>query len=119
MAGIDKIAKAVIGAATAGLGALAAVLVGDVGIDDVSTGQWVTIALATATALGAVYGVPTQRRRNERRSHRTARRGRRPGGIRRCRLTPEQEAELEQAVPDIPDVLMPEVIDDEPDTDPA
>lgn len=56
--GIDKIAKAVIGALIAGLGALAAVLVGDVGIDDVSAGQWCTIALATLTALGAVYGVP-------------------------------------------------------------
>ena len=58
MPAIDKIAKALIGAIVAGLGALAAVLVGDVGIDDVSAGQWVTIALATVTALGAVYGVP-------------------------------------------------------------
>ena len=56
--GIDTIAKAIIGALVAGLGGLAAVLVGDVGISDVSAGQWVTIALATATALGAVYGVP-------------------------------------------------------------
>ena len=58
MPAVDKIAKALIGAIVAGLGALAAVLVGDVGIDDVSAGQWVTIALATFSALGAVYAVP-------------------------------------------------------------
>jgi hypothetical protein len=56
--GIDKIAKAVIGAIIAGLGALAGILVGDVAIDDVSAGQWVTVALATFVALGAVYAVP-------------------------------------------------------------
>ena len=56
--GINTIAKAVIGAVVAGLGSLVAVLVGDVGLDDVTAGQWVTIALATFGALGAVYGVP-------------------------------------------------------------
>jgi len=52
-----KFAKAVYATIVAGLGALAAVLVGDVGFGDVSAGQWVTIALAALVAGGGVYGL--------------------------------------------------------------
>lgn len=58
MQSLDKIAKAILGALIAGLGALAAILVGGAGVNDVTDGQWVSIAVVTLTALGAVYGVP-------------------------------------------------------------
>lgn len=50
-------AKAIYAAAVAGLGSLAAVLVGDVGIDDLTAGQWVTVALAALIAGGGVFGI--------------------------------------------------------------
>ena len=40
-----------------GLGALVAVLVGDVGFTDVTAGQWVAAVLAALTAFGGVYGI--------------------------------------------------------------
>jgi hypothetical protein len=50
-------AKAIYAGIVAGLGALAAVLVGDVGLSDVTAGQWVTVALAALIAFGGVYGI--------------------------------------------------------------
>lgn len=52
-----QFAKAIYAAVVAGLGALAVPLVGDVGIGDLSAGQWVTIALAAIVAGGGVYGL--------------------------------------------------------------
>lgn len=49
--------KAFYGAAVAGLGSLGTVLVGDTSIGQVTSGQWVAIALSTLIAFGAVYGV--------------------------------------------------------------
>jgi hypothetical protein len=50
-------AKAFYAAAVAALSGLVTVLVGDVGIDDLSAGQWVTIALAALIAFGGTYGI--------------------------------------------------------------
>lgn len=50
-------AKAIYAAIVAGLGALAAVLVGDVGLGDLSDGQWVTVVLAALVAGGGVAGI--------------------------------------------------------------
>lgn len=51
---LKPIAKALVGTAVAGLGALA------VALEDgtVNTQEWVTAAIAALTALGAVWGVP-------------------------------------------------------------
>lgn len=57
---IARGAKAVYAGLVAGLGALAAVLVGDVGFTDVTAGQWVTVALAALVAGGGVYGIPNR-----------------------------------------------------------
>ena len=51
-------AKAVFGGLVAGLGSLAAVMVGDVGFGDVTSGQWVTVVLAALVAAGGVYHIP-------------------------------------------------------------
>lgn len=54
------IAKALVGSALAGLGALATALE-----DGAITGQeWVTIAVATVAALGLVWAVPNAARRD-------------------------------------------------------
>lgn len=50
-------AKAIYAAVVAGLGALAAVLVGDLSLGAVSAGQWVTVVLAALVAGGGVYGI--------------------------------------------------------------
>jgi len=50
-------AKAVYATVIAGLGSLAAVLVGNVGLTDLTSGQWVTVALAALIAGGGVYGI--------------------------------------------------------------
>lgn len=50
-------AKAIYAAVVAGLGSLAAVLVGDVGIDDLTSGQWVAVVLAALVAGGGVAGI--------------------------------------------------------------
>lgn len=52
-----KYAKAIYAAVVASLGALAAVLVGDVGLGDLSDGQWVTVVLAGLVAGGGVFGI--------------------------------------------------------------
>ena len=54
---IGQAAKAWYAGVVAGLGALAAVLVGDAGLGDVTAGQWVVVALAALTAGGGVYGI--------------------------------------------------------------
>jgi hypothetical protein len=50
-------AKAIYGGLVAALGALAAVLVGDVGLDDLTAGQWVTVVLAGLVTAGGVAGI--------------------------------------------------------------
>lgn len=50
-------AKAIYAAIVAGLGSLAAVLVGDVGLGDVTDGQWITVVLAALIAGGGVFGI--------------------------------------------------------------
>jgi hypothetical protein len=52
-----KAAKAIYAAIVAALGALGAVLVGDVGFADVTAGQWVAVVLAGLVAGGGVYGI--------------------------------------------------------------
>ena len=54
---LAQAAKAIFAFFVAGLGALGAVLVGDVGFTDVAAGQWVAIALAALVAGGGVYGI--------------------------------------------------------------
>lgn len=54
---IPQALKAFYAAAVAVLGGLAAVLVGDVGFTDLTTGQWVTIVFAGLIAFGGVYGL--------------------------------------------------------------
>ena len=53
----SQFAKAIYAALVAGLGSLAAILVGDVGLGDVSSGQWVTVVLAALVAGGGVFGI--------------------------------------------------------------
>lgn len=50
-------AKAILAAIIAGLGALSTALVDDKSIGQITDGQWVTIVLATVVALGGVYGI--------------------------------------------------------------
>lgn len=54
---MSKFAKAVYATVVSSLGALAAVLVGDVGFTDLTAGQWVTVTLAGLIAGGGVYGI--------------------------------------------------------------
>ena len=54
---IGQFAKAVYAFVIAGLGALATPLVADAGFGDLTTGQWVTVALAALVAGGGVYGI--------------------------------------------------------------
>jgi hypothetical protein len=54
---IKKAAKATLAAVIAALGSLATVMVGDTAFGDLTTGQWMTIALAVTVAFGGVYGV--------------------------------------------------------------
>lgn len=57
---VAMFAKAIYAFIVAGLGALAAVLVGDVGLGDLTDGQWVTIVLAAIVAGGGVLGIPNR-----------------------------------------------------------
>lgn len=50
-------AKAIYAGLVAALGSLAAVLVGNVGLDDLTAGQWVTVVLAGLVAGGGVAGI--------------------------------------------------------------
>ncbi len=49
--------KAFFAAAVAFLSGLVTVLVGDTGFGDITSGQWVTLVLATLIAFGGVYGL--------------------------------------------------------------
>jgi hypothetical protein len=49
--------KAIYATVVSALGSLAVVLVGDAGLDDLSSGQWITVALAALIAGGGVYGI--------------------------------------------------------------
>jgi hypothetical protein len=51
-------AKALFAGLVAGLGALGTVLVGDVGFEDVTAGQWVAVVLAALIAASGVYRIP-------------------------------------------------------------
>lgn len=43
------------------LGSIVTVLVGDVGFDDVTAGQWVAAALAGLVAFGGVWGITNRK----------------------------------------------------------
>lgn len=55
---IAQFGKAAFAFVVAFLGALATVMVGDVGFGDISDGQWVAAALAGLVAAGGVWGIP-------------------------------------------------------------
>jgi hypothetical protein len=55
---IKLAAKAFVAALLALFSGLGQVLVGDAGLDSVTTGQWFTLAAAAITAFLAVYSVP-------------------------------------------------------------
>ena len=57
-----KGAKALLAALIAALGSLATVLVGDMGLGDLTTGQWVTLAFAALVALVRRLRDPQQHR---------------------------------------------------------
>ena len=50
-------AKAIYATIISALGSLVVVLVGDAGLDDLTSGQWVTVVLAALIAGGGVYGI--------------------------------------------------------------
>ena len=54
---LKQAAKAIYAAAVAGLGALGAVLVGDLSLSAVTAGQWVVIATAALLAFGGTYKI--------------------------------------------------------------
>ena len=57
---LSNIAKAVVGALIAGLGALGTALVDDKSLGDVTDGQWVTVVLASLVALAGIWAVPNK-----------------------------------------------------------
>lgn len=54
---ISYAAKAVFAGLVAFLGGLAAILVGDASLADVTVAQWITVALSTLLAVGGVFGL--------------------------------------------------------------
>jgi len=52
-----QFAKAIFATVVSALGSLAVVLVNDAGLGDLTSGQWVTVALAALIAGGGVYGI--------------------------------------------------------------
>lgn len=54
---VAKYAKAFYGAAVASLSAIAAVLVDNASISDLTDGQWVTVVLAGLIAFGGIAGI--------------------------------------------------------------
>ena len=52
-----QFAKAIYATVVAGLGALVTVLVDDAGLDDLTSGQWVSVVLTALVAGGGVYGI--------------------------------------------------------------
>ena len=57
MEALKWVGKALFAGLVAFLGGLAAVLVGDASLSDVTLAQWVTIILATVIAIGGVFGI--------------------------------------------------------------
>lgn len=55
---LGQFGKAAFSGALAFLGALAVVMVGDVGFGDVTDGQWVSAVLLGLASAGGVYGIP-------------------------------------------------------------
>jgi hypothetical protein len=49
--------KAIYATIISALGSLAVVLVGDAGLGDLTSGQWITVVLAALIAGGGVYGI--------------------------------------------------------------
>ena len=60
MKNIAPYAKAVVAALIAGLSMLSGFLVNDTSLGDITSGQWVSVAIAFLVALGAVFAVPNQ-----------------------------------------------------------
>lgn len=58
MSQLGQFGKAAYAAATAFVGSLVVVMVGDVGFGDVTGGQWLAAALAGLVAAGGTYGIP-------------------------------------------------------------
>lgn len=57
MAWIQYALKAIFAGLVAFLGGLAAILVGDASLADVTVAQWITVALSTVLAIGGVFGL--------------------------------------------------------------
>lgn len=57
---VKEIAKALIAALLAGLSALAAYLVNDTSLSDITAGQWVLVAIAFVGTLAVVWGIPNK-----------------------------------------------------------
>lgn len=55
---VKEITKALLAALIAALGTLGAYLSADVGLGEVTAGQWVQVAITGLVALGVVWGVP-------------------------------------------------------------
>jgi len=55
---LAQFGKAAFSAATAIVGSLVVVMVGDVGFGDITDGQWMASVLAGLIAGGGVYGIP-------------------------------------------------------------
>jgi hypothetical protein len=53
-------AKAVYAFLVAGLGSLVTVMVGDIGFDDITDGQWLAAVLVALVAAGGVFGIPNK-----------------------------------------------------------
>lgn len=51
------VAKAIYAGVVAALGGLAVIVVGDTALVDVTTAQWITVALATIIAVGGTFGL--------------------------------------------------------------
>ena len=54
---IQYAAKAIYAGVVMFLGSVSAILIGDIGFADITSGQWVAIALATVVAVGGVFGL--------------------------------------------------------------
>ena len=54
---LKQVAKSVYAFLVAGLGALATVMVGDIGFSDITDGQWLSAVLVALVAGGGVYGI--------------------------------------------------------------
>ena len=55
---LGQFGKVAFAAATAFIGSLVVVMVGDVGFSDVTSGQWLASILAGLVVAGGTYGIP-------------------------------------------------------------